>query len=190
MKQFDDVSSKYGAPMGRSECGTAPDAARTVRLFRVRLDSGGYDDGGAYWGSGEPLFCATDGGGFRRFVRAASRFAAMHALALEPRTLVSPARPQNVRHWCDSYGRLELAIPLDDARACSHSGDCSGDVAALAARPDIAAQLQAMSAARVRVCLAEYGTWDAAELRDHGQNLERLLWLACGDISDNEGAAQ
>lgn len=76
-KQFPDVNSAYGAPVGRVEKGT-PQAPKSVRVFRVRLNSGGYDDGGAYWGCGLPLFCATDGEDYRQFVRATSR---LHAIA-------------------------------------------------------------------------------------------------------------
>lgn len=72
MAQFTMVSSTYGAPMGRktSPLGEAP---RTVRVYRVKLDSGGYDDGGAYWGIGAPLYCAECDEGGRQFVRATSR---------------------------------------------------------------------------------------------------------------------
>ncbi len=48
-----------GSMMGRRE--VAPhDPRRPIRLNlrRVRLNSGGYDGGGAYWGTGLPLFCA------------------------------------------------------------------------------------------------------------------------------------
>ena len=79
-KQFDNVNSQCSAPMGRrSWPNSKPETARSTRLFRVRLDSGGYDDGGAYWGLGQPLFCATDGADYREFTRATSRF---HAAAL------------------------------------------------------------------------------------------------------------
>lgn len=53
-----------------------------VHLVRVYLDSGGYDNGGAYWGLGEPLYHAYDdslssdheeGRGVYAFVRATSR---------------------------------------------------------------------------------------------------------------------
>ncbi len=71
------VSSTYGAPMGRY---TGPDylcaEAGKVQLRRIRLDSGGYDPGGAYWGHGKPLYWACDGDGNKRFFRAASREAA------------------------------------------------------------------------------------------------------------------
>lgn len=50
-----EVDCKFGAPMGRSDIGKRPD---NVRVFcrRVYLDSGGYDKGGAYWGTGAPLY--------------------------------------------------------------------------------------------------------------------------------------
>lgn len=73
-KQFEEVSSRYGAPMGRREAGSIDTSApRSVRLFRVRLDAGGYDDGGAYWGTGAPLWCAEDDDGNRQFIRAGTR---------------------------------------------------------------------------------------------------------------------
>lgn len=73
-KQFNDVNSRRGAPMGRREKGHLETSdPRTVRLFQVRLDSGGYDDGGAYWGNGGRLWCAVDDDGNRRFIRAGSR---------------------------------------------------------------------------------------------------------------------
>lgn len=73
-KQFDDVNTRYGAPMGRHSNGyLETEQPRFVRLFRVRLDSGGYDDGGAYWGHGGQLWCAIDDDGNSQFIRAGSR---------------------------------------------------------------------------------------------------------------------
>lgn len=63
------VSTKYGAPMGRANKGKEPitiTSGRNNRIVkknqtkvyqkRVRLDYGGYDSGGAYWGIGSPLY--------------------------------------------------------------------------------------------------------------------------------------
>lgn len=76
-KQFCLVSSRYGAPMGRSPYGIPSDCPlRAIRLFKVNLDSGGYDDGGAYWGGDfgtDPLYCARYGDTYRAFTRAYSR---------------------------------------------------------------------------------------------------------------------
>ncbi len=48
-KKFENVSSKYGAPMGR-HTGPTISYGGKITLQRVRLNSGGYDNGGAYWG--------------------------------------------------------------------------------------------------------------------------------------------
>jgi hypothetical protein len=86
------VNCKYGAPMGRAHDGidgftafAASEFAGKVRLARVRLDSGGYDSGGAYWGTGVPLWRAecdyTDGSeSVDYFLRAADRESAKREL--------------------------------------------------------------------------------------------------------------
>lgn len=52
--------SMYGASMGRrSDHISAFEGATNGRLRRVPLDSGGYDPGGAYWGTPSNLWCAT-----------------------------------------------------------------------------------------------------------------------------------
>lgn len=87
-KQFNDVNCQYGAPMGRRRYGSAGDAEK-VRLFKVRLDTGGYDDGGAYWGvnlPGHALYCA-DSDDYRDFVRALNRAEAMTKLGLKVQQL-------------------------------------------------------------------------------------------------------
>ncbi len=73
-----NVSSKYGAPMGRASTTARElerDEAQPGKLYlqRVRLDSGGYDSGGAYWGHGEPLYVATDHEDVTVFVRGVDR---------------------------------------------------------------------------------------------------------------------
>jgi hypothetical protein len=74
------VSCKYGAPMGRS--GSLLGSG-VVRLQRVSLDSGGYDRGGAYWGSGEPLWVAFDDEAGERYLRAPTRKVAQERLRAE-----------------------------------------------------------------------------------------------------------
>lgn len=73
MTTLSKVHSRYGAPLGRR---SSPSLSGKVRLARVRLNQGGYDDGGAYWGPGEPLWRAEDGEGNERFLRAGDRGAA------------------------------------------------------------------------------------------------------------------
>lgn len=86
------VSARFGAPMGRLSAPSLHQSPRSVRLFHVPLDSGGYDCGGAYWGLGAALYCATDDTGAMQFVRASSRLGAAIGLDLAPRSLVAPLR--------------------------------------------------------------------------------------------------
>lgn len=85
MKPFEvPVSSKYGAPMGRSPY-TTPTGK--VHLERVRFYDGDYDKGGAYWGSGgSALYCAWNESG-ALYVRALNRNAAKALLLTSYRNL-------------------------------------------------------------------------------------------------------
>ena len=96
-KQFDNANCATGSPMGRKEWRDAPTVARSVRVFRVRIDSQGYDDGGAYWGTGKPLFCATDGQNYRMFARADSRLCAVAEFRLSAHLLASVPRADFAR---------------------------------------------------------------------------------------------
>ena len=100
-------------------------------------------------------------------------------------TAVALANAPTVCWFTSSCGKIELAIVLDDAKACAHSGQCDDDVAELLTADYIAAQLETISSAVLRDELSEYGAWDDGQLADRAQNLARLVWLACGDIADN-----
>lgn len=54
---FPLACSQFGASMGRAESYHSVSPAGKLRIYRVPLDSGGYDPGGAYWGHGGPLYC-------------------------------------------------------------------------------------------------------------------------------------
>ncbi len=94
--QLPSVNCKHGAPSGRPDwpytTGNVIDKdhptafAVPARCFKLRMiDGGNYDSGGAYWGNGLPVFCATNdvtgvtlpgGHSFQLFVRARDRVAA------------------------------------------------------------------------------------------------------------------
>lgn len=49
--------SKRGAPMGRPKSGDSTSVPTTAfQLKLIPITSGGYDPGGAYWGTGQPLY--------------------------------------------------------------------------------------------------------------------------------------
>lgn len=88
-------------------------------------------------------------------------------------------------YFITSSGKIEININLQDASNCSHSGDCEQDVKELLKKPYIKSQLKKIKPEVLASELEEYGAWDEKELSDHDFNLVRILWLACGDISDN-----
>jgi hypothetical protein len=85
-----------------------------------------------------------------------------------------------------SSGRIELKITKAQAAIGSHQGQCDDDVASLRTVPAILRQLAKINPELLAGELREYGAWDAAELADHDANLSRLLWIACGDISEDQ----
>ena len=85
-------------------------------------------------------------------------------------------------YFTTSSGRIELSITKRQAINAYHSGSCDHEVMALSKEPNIRRQLVKLAPALVASELAEYGAWDSVELADHAQNLQRLLWIACGDI--------
>lgn len=87
--------------------------------------------------------------------------------------------------FTSSSGRIELQMTLEQARGASHQGQCDADVLALSKVPAIAEQLAALNPTVLAAELKEYGAWDTEELADHEQNIQRILWLAAGDIVDN-----
>lgn len=86
--------------------------------------------------------------------------------------------------WIAGSGRITLRLTKAHARQCSHSGDCQAEVVALLRLPYIRRQLGHIDAGLLRAELQEYGAWDAVELENHDANLERLVWIAAGDITD------
>jgi len=94
------------------------------------------------------------------------------------------------RWYSSSSGRIELAITLEDAEAAYHQGQCDKDVAELARVPYVADQLAGIDAATLSAELEQCAAWDAEELADHAQNIQRILWLACGDIGERAACGE
>lgn len=88
------------------------------------------------------------------------------------------------RWWSTGSGRIELQLWQSDSETGYHQGDCLNDVQELLTLPYIYNQLDALDSDLIAAELGEYGAWDDEELSDHSANLERLLWIACGDIQE------
>lgn len=89
--------------------------------------------------------------------------------------------------WSTSSGRIELELTAEDATSGSHQGPCDDDIRELSREPYIAEQLAKLDPKLLASELREWGAWTDDELADHDQNLQRVLWLACGSIADGDG---
>ena len=70
----------YGAPLGQPD---RAEPAPRVHLARVRINAGGYDSGGTYWGIGQPLYQYGADGRWS-YLRATSREAAKEKIRAMP----------------------------------------------------------------------------------------------------------
>jgi hypothetical protein len=84
------------------------------------------------------------------------------------------------------FNRFELELTRAQAEQGAHVGQCDEDIAALLKDARIAAQLDAIAPERIAAELYEWGAWDEAELADHEANRARILWIACGNVNDEE----
>ena len=78
-----NVTSRFGAPMGRRGNITEAETPIRLHLRHCWLNSGGYDNGGAYWGSPNDLWRAWGDGPTEvqeMFTRAPSRELARFAV--------------------------------------------------------------------------------------------------------------
>jgi hypothetical protein len=87
--------------------------------------------------------------------------------------------------FTSSHGTIEIQMTLEQAKSASHQGQCDDDVLALSNHRKIRPQLERIDPEALRRELREYGAWDDQELADHAQNIQRILWIAAGDIVEN-----
>jgi hypothetical protein len=92
-------------------------------------------------------------------------------------------------YWA-SFNRFELRISGAAVAGCAHPGPCDSDVAYWA--PQVREQMERdnfpnkPTPEKIRAELAEYGAWDDSELADDAANWERLVWIAAGNVADED----
>jgi hypothetical protein len=87
------------------------------------------------------------------------------------------------------YSHIELEIPRACIEDCSGPGDASDAVTYWLKRPEIATQFDGLTLLDTARMLYGYGAWEAEELADRDTNIQRLLWLACGQLYDDPNEA-
>lgn len=77
-----------------------------------------------------------------------------------------------------------LEMTKEQAKNCSHSGDCENDVIELMNNPKIKRQLNKLNPIKLSLELKDYGAWSENDLKDHEENKKRILWIAACNISE------
>lgn len=80
-----------------------------------------------------------------------------------------------------TFNRFEIELPAQCVDDCHHQGACDADVTYWRQRLNLQIAPELLKAE-----LREYGAWDEEELSDHETNLERIIWLAAGNIQEGE----
>lgn len=79
------------------------------------------------------------------------------------------------------FNRFEITLSDACIADCSHQGDCGEDVEGWTSRLNLDLDPKIL-----REELAGYGAWDDEELLDHSENIRRIIWIAAGNIKDEE----
>jgi hypothetical protein len=85
--------------------------------------------------------------------------------------------------WQAGSGRnITLDINTYWVDVCSSPGPCDNAVVEALEDPDIIEQVKMWDQEELADELSEYTDWDVS---DHRENIERMLWIACGDIRES-----
>ncbi len=91
------------------------------------------------------------------------------------------------------FERFTLELPERAVSECNHQGQCDEDVAYWAGAnwqgvtriPRITRPAE-ITSEKLKAELKEYGAWDDEELNDDDANWKRIIWLAAGNIQEEE----
>lgn len=105
--QLSRVDCSRGAPMGRASKDIANAGPVKLHLEEVKLDSGGYDSGGAYWGIRFPIRVTMD------ITPPGAQGRALHTYTATPRlyryywsgNITSPGKPLIIEGFLDAFDR-------------------------------------------------------------------------------------
>lgn len=79
------------------------------------------------------------------------------------------------------FTRFVIELPAECVEDRAHQGDCDSYVSSWAPRVPRPSDLDAFTLAAE---LREYGCWDKDELADDSENWKRIIWIAAGNIKD------
>lgn len=102
------------------------------------------------------------------------------------KVIKNPLSEKYTKTYFATFDYFEIALPYDVAKSCHHSGPCDADIDNCLLLPEIVAELAKIDPVKLAKVLQDYGAWDKEQLKNHAENLQRILWLAAGDIQESE----
>jgi hypothetical protein len=81
------------------------------------------------------------------------------------------------------FNRFSIKMTLADAKSAAHQRQCYADVAALIKSKRVS-RPKACTPENLAAELKEYGAWEADDLLDDKTNWERIVWIAAGNIAE------
>lgn len=85
-----------------------------------------------------------------------------------------------------TFNCFEIQMTREQAHTASHQGQCDADVAGLLTNNAIREQLDKIGPDAIRRELKDWGAWDETELSDDAANRARIVWIAAGNIIEEE----
>lgn len=82
------------------------------------------------------------------------------------------------------FNRFTIQMTRKQAQSAAHQGACDQDIESLCCK--LERQLRKLSPADLAAELKEWGAWDETELADHEQNCRRIIWIAAGNILEEQ----
>lgn len=79
-------------------------------------------------------------------------------------------------------GSIEL--PEEIILMCPMSGSADQAINEMRQLPEVVAELSEIDPVKLIEELREFGAWGLDELADHNENLNRILWIACLNIQE------
>jgi hypothetical protein len=83
------------------------------------------------------------------------------------------------------FERFEIKMTLNQAKSVSHQGACDEDVKELLKNKKYLSQFKKIRLSDIAAELKEYGAWDEEELNNIVDNLQRITWIAGGNIIED-----
>ena len=77
-----------------------------------------------------------------------------------------------------------IELPIDCVNDCSHSGPCDNDVNFWIENDAVKKELSQINSESLIKELDQHGAWSSDELKNHKDNLMRILWIAANDIME------